>query len=161
MAWDDPFPDLGPVKSASQRAKEVRQRRGKPPPPLEPGSRKISHFIMNLPDSAITFLGSFKGLFSKLRHEPDFDTIYAKHPWIHCYCFTRELEEENARRDILEASLPCTFVITLESHSFLQRAADYLGCPLPEDSATHLVRRVAPNKDMYCISFILPKEIAS
>ncbi|KIJ54333.1 hypothetical protein M422DRAFT_221909 [Sphaerobolus stellatus SS14] len=141
MAWEDPFPYFGPPKTSAQRAKEVRVRKGKPPAPPGKGSRRISHYIMNLPDSAISFLGSFRGLFKELKDDPEFETVYDEMPLVHCYCFTRELEEK-ARKDIL------------------QRASESLGYPVPEDSAIHFVRRVAPSKDMHCLSFRLPREIA-
>ena len=105
MAWDDPFPDLGPIKSASQRAREARMRKGQQSPLLEKGSRRVSHFIMNLPDSAISFLGSYRGLFKELKDDPEFEKVYEEFPIVHCYCFTRELEEENAKKDILQVSL--------------------------------------------------------
>lgn len=43
---------------------------------------------------------------------------------------------------------------------FLQRVEEKIGYPVPEDFSLHLVRSVAPNKDMYCISFRLPAEVA-
>ena len=60
---------------------------------------------MNLPDSAITFLGAFKGLFTELREHADFETVYQENPMVHCYCFTRELELDRAECDIREVSL--------------------------------------------------------
>lgn len=41
-----------------------------------------------------------------------------------------------------------------------QRVEAKLGHPLGEEVSLHLVRSVAPNKDMYCISFRLPREVA-
>ena len=106
QSWDDPFPNLGPLKSANQRAREARRRR--PDSPASPkGTRRISHFVMNLPDSAITFLGAFRGLFAELRNHPDFETVYHEFPMVHCYCFTRELETERAEKDIREVSGIC------------------------------------------------------
>jgi tRNA (guanine37-N1)-methyltransferase len=45
----------------------------------------------------------------------------------------------------------------------MQRASQYLGHTItPESDAygLHLVRRVAPNKDMYCLTFRLPRDVA-
>lgn len=104
QAWDEPFPDLGPVKSANQRAREAR-RRHSTVPSQEKGTRRISHFAMNLPDSAISFLGAFRGLFAELRKQPNFEDVYVEMPMVHCYCFTRELELNKAKEDIRQVRL--------------------------------------------------------
>jgi len=44
--------------------------------------------------------------------------------------------------------------------NLLQRVEDKLGHPLTEEVSLHLVRSVAPNKEMYCISFRLPRAVA-
>jgi hypothetical protein len=41
-----------------------------------------------------------------------------------------------------------------------QRVEEKIGHPLNEEMSLHLVRSVAPNKEMYCISFRLPREVA-
>lgn len=41
-----------------------------------------------------------------------------------------------------------------------QRVEEKLGHPLTPETSLHLVRSVAPNKEMYCISFRLPREVA-
>ena len=52
---------------------------------------RISHFVMNLPDSAIEFLDAFRGVFA----EPALREAYeGKMPMVHCHCFTREVEDQ-------------------------------------------------------------------
>jgi len=101
---------------------------------------------MNLPDSAIEFLDAFRGILSPDRvGERDIRNVYpddASLPMVHCYCFTRELEFDKAEVDIRE------------------RVEKAMGAPLEGDVKLHVVRRVAPKKDMYCISFKLPTGVA-
>jgi tRNA (guanine37-N1)-methyltransferase len=97
----DPFPAYsGPKKSKNQENQERRKQRSLKTEanstPALPRNR-ISHFVMNLPDSAIQFLDAFRGILSEEQ-----DSIYTTMPMIHCHCFTREIEPENARTDILK-----------------------------------------------------------
>ncbi|KAJ7161296.1 Met-10+ like-protein-domain-containing protein [Mycena crocata] len=142
----DPFPAYsGPIKSKSQENQERRKQRKlgyqSADNALSLPRARISHFVMNLPDSAIQFLDAFRGIFSYLDKQ-DVDKIYNNMPMIHCHCFTREIEPENARVDILK------------------RVEEKIGQSISGDYALHLVRSVAPNKDMYCISFRLPASVA-
>jgi len=139
----------GPPLSQSQRraqAKQAKQQSCGFPLPPQPSSRKrISHFVMNLPDSAITFLDAFRGIFAPSSGSVnDLQELYDVMPMVHCHCFTRELDRDAAERDIQ------------------QRVEEQLGCVLSAENEVtlHLVRSVAPNKDMYCISFRLPRMIA-
>ncbi|CAL9686492.1 unnamed protein product [Knipowitschia caucasica] len=90
------------------------------------------HVVMNLPALAIDFLDAFRGL---LQDEPPPD---ASLPTVHCYGFSKE---EDAARDVT------------------QRASDAVGVSLENRSAVHFVRNVAPNKDMLCVSFRVPREV--
>ncbi|KAJ7786602.1 Met-10+ like-protein-domain-containing protein [Mycena metata] len=140
----EPFPPYsGPKLSKSQENKERRKQRSAAKQtddtPAAPRA-KISHFVMNLPDSAIEFLDAFRGIFSSMAQQ-DVANIYSTMPMIHCHCFTRELEPEKAQVDILK------------------RVEEKIGHPL-DDFSLHMVRSVAPNKDMYCISFRLPEKVA-
>ncbi|KAF8640691.1 hypothetical protein AX17_000347 [Amanita inopinata Kibby_2008] len=106
----------------------------------EPPRQRIAHFVMNLPDTAVQFLDAFRGILSDGTR--DLGGIYQIMPMIHCHCFTRELEQEKAEMDIR------------------QRVEERLGSRLTEEIELHLVRSVAPNKEMYCVSFRLPRAVA-
>jgi tRNA (guanine37-N1)-methyltransferase len=112
---------------------------------------------MNLPDSAITFLDAFRGILSH-RDRQEIEKIYTTMPMIHCHCFTREIEPELARADILQVSV--TLLGLGLSLNLRQRVEEKIGHPVPDDFSLYLVRSVAPNKEMYCISFRLPARVA-
>ncbi|KAF9486577.1 guanine-N(1)--methyltransferase [Pholiota conissans] len=147
--YDNPFPAYtGPKPSRMQEEKERKrlQRLGvTAAPPVassKPARRRISHFVMNLPDSAITFLDAFRGILSD--EGRNLSGIYGEDallPMVHCHCFTRELESAKAEADIRK------------------RVEEKLGAGLTEETRLHLVRSVAPNKEMYCISFRLPRSV--
>ncbi|PPQ63825.1 hypothetical protein CVT24_009775 [Panaeolus cyanescens] len=160
--YDEPFPAYtGPKPSRSQEERERKKQQklaaeGKAQ--VETGSsvntdpngqrRRISHFVMNLPDSAITFLDAFRGILSDSNGGDsaggrNLSGIYEEMPIVHCHCFTRELESDKAMKDIR------------------QRVEEKLGHSLDDsETSLHLVRSVAPNKEMYCISFRLPRAVA-
>jgi tRNA (guanine37-N1)-methyltransferase len=120
-AWDDPFQDLSkPMSRREEREvlKKITQgrayaasyyhsfRRLTPPnrplptSPSRTASRRVAHFVMNLPESALSFLTHFRGVFNDIHLESEFETVYSQFPMVHCYCFTRELEKEKAEADI-------------------------------------------------------------
>lgn len=84
-------------------------------------------------------------------------------PMVHCHCFTRELDPALAEKDIRQV---CSGLLDAEfrndhgTNFFIQRVEEKLGHALTPEVSLHLVRSVAPNKEMYCISFRLPKEVA-
>jgi tRNA (guanine37-N1)-methyltransferase len=104
--YDNPLPPCtGPPLSRTQYDKERRRARLlqqgiNSPPKAELSDRKrIGHFVMNLPDSAIFFLGAFRGILM-LGEEHDLSAIYKSMPMVHCHCFTRELDLQKAEADI-------------------------------------------------------------
>lgn len=91
------------------------------------------HVVMNLPALALDFLDAFRGL---LHHqEPPCDENL---PTVHCYGFSKDDDPDT---DVVE------------------RASRSLGFPLKNRCSVHFVRNVAPNKDMMCVRFILPKDV--
>ena len=104
-AYDDPLP---PVPLPKPRKTDIKAQRAgaRPlsPPPAGPRRSRIGHFSMNLPDTAILFRDAFRGVLSPANAgERDLSGLYpdeASMPMVHCYCFTREMEPENAEVDI-------------------------------------------------------------
>ncbi|GAA6080796.1 tRNA (guanine(37)-N1)-methyltransferase, partial [Tachysurus ichikawai] len=99
------------------------------------GSSSAIHVIMNLPALALDFLDAFRGL---LRGETDRGPDEAVLPRVHVYGFSKEDEPE---RDVLK------------------RAELSLGTSLKTRCKVHMVRNVAPNKEMMCVSFSLPRDV--
>ncbi|CAI2180285.1 15732_t:CDS:10 [Funneliformis geosporum] len=105
---------------------------------LEFEFRTFNHFIMNLPATAIEFLDAFKGLFKN-------KVSYIKNPcvdlpMIHCHCFSKN---EMPEKEIIER-INSTITYPMQADKF----------------KFHFVRKVAPNKDMFCVSFRLSQEVA-
>jgi len=134
MAWDERFEVFVPPAVLRKQAAEARRQRdlaaklagthvsaptaeSAPAPadtiaststPPSPRPRLLpEHYIMNLPDSALTFLGAFNGLYDSLAGDEAFEAKLAEVglPLVHVYCFTRELELETATTDICQVSL--------------------------------------------------------
>lgn len=107
----------------------------------------IHHFVMNLPDSALEFLNEFNGIYAgheELKELPGF-----KLPMIHVYCFEKFSpdEPEPSDEDIQRR-------IHAKMNTIIDYELDY--------NTLHfqLVRKVAPTKPMYRVSFPLPEECA-
>lgn len=115
QAYDNPLPPYIPHKSLSERKKEARLRKqdNKKIPEKgaldteKPPRNKVTQFVMNLPDSAITFLDAFRGLLSP-EHigQRDLSGVYDENnlPMVHCYCFTKVFEADKAAVDIRQVS---------------------------------------------------------
>lgn len=99
--------------------------------------KRQSHVIMNLPALGPSFCDCFRGVFAgKLA-----DDAPAVMPIIHCYGFTKA--------DDYAADM-------------LRRVADALDVDaLPPDAVGRYVREVAPQKIMVCVTFRLPRDIAT
>ncbi|KAG4303759.1 hypothetical protein PORY_002842 [Pneumocystis oryctolagi] len=97
----------------------------------------FQHFIMNLPTTSIDFLDAFKGIYSDYKHL--FLSSKNSLPIIHIYCFST-------------LSPPSDLILRLSSS---------LGTELAKNNVDiHYVRKVSPNKSMYCCSFRFPEEVA-
>lgn len=122
--WQEPFPSYsGPKPSRVQEEKERKRLQklraeGQVLPATihveakpEKSRRRVSHFVMNLPDSAIEFLDAFRGILSDA--DPNMREAYEVMPMVHCHCFTRELEQDKAEADIRRVSRYLINFVTL------------------------------------------------
>lgn len=107
----------------------------------------FDHYVMNLPATAIEFLDAFRGLYTPYADKIA-DKSSIKLPTIHVHCFSKADDLEN---DVLE------------------RVESIIGYPLrkqPDANGksyivkVYRVRDVAPKKEMMCVSFRLPYEVA-
>jgi tRNA (guanine37-N1)-methyltransferase len=100
---------------------------------------------MNLPASAISFLGSFNGLYQG--HEALFEPhTSTKLPMVHVHCFSTK-SEDNVKEG-------------LEIYARISETLDYAIRPGDDELVIHEVRDVAPKKRMFCASFRIPAAVA-
>ncbi|KAH9837256.1 Met-10+ like-protein-domain-containing protein [Rhodofomes roseus] len=151
--YDEPMPPVPPPKLSRVEKREARKKRAERDLPPAPDARReaarrtrITHVVMNLPETAIDFLNEFNGVLGPVKAQGrGLSGIYdspENMPMIHCYCFTKILDYEAATVEIR------------------QRVEAALGGKLEGDVESVAVRRVAPHKDMYCLSFRLPYKVA-
>lgn len=111
----------------------------------------LSHYAMNLPDSALTFLDEFIGLYTR---DPEVEKVASEDPdfilpIINVHCFEKfSPDEPEPSMEELHRRVHAKIIKTIDFHK-----------PF-EEFDFHLVRRVAPTKPMFCVSFELPKEVA-
>jgi tRNA (guanine37-N1)-methyltransferase len=124
LAWTQPFAPFvwrtgTSTREEQKAARKERERRKAeglaplppPPPPAAPVPvpRLPDHYIMNLPDSALSFLPAYISSYTSLLENESFKAAYpdieaVPMPIIHVYCFTREMDPERAKWDIIEVS---------------------------------------------------------
>jgi tRNA (guanine37-N1)-methyltransferase len=120
-----------------------------PEPKRVPVPPTISHFVMNLPGLATTFLHHYIGLYSGM--EELFTPHTSTHlPLIHVHCFSFKDPDP-----------------TLAQEDICQRIYDEIGVRLTPGSYQndgevyiHEVRNISPTRNMFCASFRLPVEVA-
>jgi tRNA (guanine37-N1)-methyltransferase len=144
---------------------KFKHSRSNPQPRLPPTKiavpPTISHFVMNLPASATSFLHHFKGLYAGK------ESLFAPHtetklPMVHVHCFALKNSED------LTPNWPgLTMTAEEVKADLLRRVYDEIGVQFKignPDIDGHLemysVRLVAPNKVMYCLTFRIPPEVA-
>ncbi|KAF7927831.1 hypothetical protein EAE99_005208 [Botrytis elliptica] len=117
-----------------------------PPPKILTIPNTISHFVMNLPATAIDFLPSFHGLYHKSQN------LFAPHtetklPMVHVHCFAAKNEDNEAA-----------------NIEICERVSEKLGMKIEQgdkyETKVWDVRDVAPKKRMFCVSFRIPEEVA-
>ncbi|KAI8840921.1 guanine(37)-N1-methyltransferase [Chytridium lagenaria] len=104
----------------------------------QPGFRSFSQYVMNLPGTAIEFLDAFRGIYHKYR-----SLIPEGYPMpiIHCHCFAHK--ETETEEDVVK------------------RAESYLGGTIGDNLIKIVkVRGVSPKKEMLCVTFRLPADVA-
>ena len=121
--FDEPFPACSGPKPSRQQEEKERKRlqkltaEGQSIPNvtlIDTKPRKcITHFVMNLPDSAIQFLDAFRGILVDDQRNLR-GTYNDQMPMIHCHCFTREPDPEKAEQDIRQVrrSDPLLIILT-------------------------------------------------
>ncbi|KUJ08484.1 guanine-N(1)--methyltransferase-like protein [Mollisia scopiformis] len=149
-------------------AKSHRPRPGAGPPPAPtvltiPST--ISHFVMNLPATAIDFLGSFNGFYAG--HEALFagdDAQARRLPMVHVHCFSTKSDD-----NLAESHEICERITEKLRYQVRPRIGqgrnvgieDWEKLGLEEGEVLiREVRDVAPKKRMFCASFRIPREVA-
>lgn len=138
-----------PPLAVALPAKRV-SRSADPKTPLSPPRtvtrpRTFAHFVMNLPASALTFLPAFVGVYRAAGIPPGVPL-----PMIHVYCFSTKSDDNAEQRGLICAEISRQLGFEMTPGDGKQEGK----------VAVHDVRDVAPNKRMFCASFVLPAEVA-
>lgn len=113
----------------------------------------VSHFVMNLPASAIEFLHNFRGLYQGREDLFKSDISEEKEqrqlPMVHVHCFAPKPNSPESVQSVLERVEKEIGVLLKEGDGHFEGQASF-----------HEVRDVAPAKLMFCVSFRLPRSVA-
>ena len=134
-------------RNANEEEKKAREEAAKKSERTLVEPSAFSHYVMNLPASAIEFLDAFKGVYHGrelefVPHTPQ------KLPFIHLYLFqAKHPTDEQEHQEICE------------------RISKHIGAEVRTDDRQlemeiRYVRLVAPKKKMFCASFRLPTSVA-
>lgn len=120
-----------------------------------PSTQFFSQYIMNLPDSAMTFLPNYISLFSRnfpnMSKQEIMNLPGFKLPIINVHHFEKYKEEDMQDKNLNDELLK---IITQKVKSYLKYDKDDIIINL------HVVRQVAPCKLMFCVAVTLPEEVA-
>lgn len=103
----------------------------------ETGTKTSFKVVMNLPALAIEFTDAFRSLFKDIDKDiqPSSPEML---PYMYIYCFSKsETPEDDVK----------------------QRLENIIGSQLPPNHTIRIVRNVAPNKEMLCVSFHMPANV--
>ncbi|RDW86662.1 tRNA (guanine) methyltransferase [Aspergillus mulundensis] len=153
LRWDSPVVTILP-KSKQSRNAPGKAKESKLPAEVYHRPKLVDHYVMNLPGNALEFLDAFIGVYAG-REELFAPHTKAQLPMVHVYCFSGHSENEvDDHIDICKRmSEVMEYPITVE---------DRVGGTGNQELelSIHNVRLVSPNKQMFCASFRLPKEVA-
>ena len=111
--------------------------------------KTFSHYVMNLPATALDFLADFIGVYAG--YEKLFEPFTGtKLPMVHCYCFGPK-GDDIEKDKVLALSQICEHISGRLGSMITAQTPDYEFWD---------VRDVAPSKRQYCASFRLPSEVA-
>ena len=140
----------------------------------------FAHVLMNLPADAISFLDVFRGLYREGPEEGGSSSSSSSSsssassssssslpvsslplPKIHVYCFVKLAESlEDAQRKAASRLLKVLTPQAQQPAEGTQAALDAALALLPDLTARH-IRDVSPRKMMLCLSFTLPRSVAT
>lgn len=143
-----------PKAKRANKSADKKQPGSIPPAEIHERPQVFDHYVMNLPGTSIEFLDAFNGVYAG--HEHLFAPYTSKPlPTVHVYCFSGHSENEiDDHIDI------CTRMSERLGHTITveDRVGGTGNAEL--ELAIHNVRLVSPNKQMFCASFRLPREVA-